>query len=466
MTQIPIISGIYTDESSDFRVSYPKNLIPIAQEQGISSGYLMCSDGITSGNDSTSGPSRAGINWNDKIYRVCGTKLVLEAADQSETVIGDVGGSEYATLDYSFDYLAVASNNNLYLYNGTTLTQVTDSDIGSVIDVLWVDGYFMVTDGETIAVTDLDDPFSVNPLKYGSSEVDPDPIKALLKVRNEPHAVNRYTIESFDNIGGDGFPFGRIEGAQITKGSLGVHTCCVFVESIAFVGSGRNEQISVYLGASGQSAKIATKEIDEILSGYTESALSNALVEPVYIRGQNLLYIHLPDQTLVYNADASRSLSRPVWFSLSSASSGLGRYNAVNHVFCYNRWSVGHPTQAKVGYLDSTSCCHWGLQVGWEFSTIAVYNESRGAIIHDLELVALSGRNSVTTSVSTEYSIDGLTWSQPRYIDPGAQGNRNKRLLWLSQGYFEGWRIQRFKGLLNSRLSFARLEASIEGLAL
>lgn len=456
--QIPILSGIYTDESSQFRVAFPKNLIPIAQSQGISGGYLSASKGIDE-KLSSSGASRAGINWNDSIYRVCGTKLIKENADYTETIIGDVGGMGNATLDYSFDYLSVASNNNLYLYNGATLTQVTDPDIGNVIDSLWIDGYFMVTDGETIAVTDLDDPFSVNPLKYGSSEVDPDPIKALLKVRNEAHAINRFTIESFDNIGGSGFPFGRIDGAQITKGAVGTHACCVYEDAIVFVGSGRNEQISVYAGARGGHSKLATREIDLILADYTDAQLQTILVEYVKLEGQDLIYIHLPDQCLVYNDTATKILKYPAWFILESD----GRYNAVHHVRGYNRWSVGHPTLSKIGEL-STSGKHWGENIGWEFSTPIIYNESMGAIMHELELIALTGRNSVDTSLSTEYSIDGETWSQPRFINPGKQGNRNKRLIWLKQGYFEQWRAQRFKGLCHDRLSFARLEARVEAL--
>ena len=76
----------------------------------------------------------------------------------------------------------------------------------------------MLTDGEFLIVTELNDPFSVSPLKYGSSEADPDPVKAILKLRNEPYALNRYTIEVFDNVGGEGFPFQRIEGAQTQTG--------------------------------------------------------------------------------------------------------------------------------------------------------------------------------------------------------------------------------------------------------
>jgi len=80
-----------------------------------------------------------------------------------------------------------------------------------------------------------------------SSEADPDPINGLLKLRNEAYALNRYTIEVFTAISNPGtlFPFERVEGAQIQKGSIGTHTAAVFMERIVFMGGGRNESPAI-----------------------------------------------------------------------------------------------------------------------------------------------------------------------------------------------------------------------------
>jgi hypothetical protein len=227
--QIPILSGIFTDNGPDFRTSYPVNLVPTPKASGISSGYLRPGDGIVA-NGTGPGTDRGGINWRGQLYRVMGTKLVEISSAGVVTVLGDVGGpvSQLVTFDYSFDLLAIASGGRLYYWNGATLAQVTDPDLGVVLDVVWVDGYFMTTDGEFLVVTELTDPFVVNPLKYGSSEVDPDPVVALLKLRNEVYALNRNTIEVFDNVGGALFPFARIDGAQIQKGVVGTFACCVY----------------------------------------------------------------------------------------------------------------------------------------------------------------------------------------------------------------------------------------------
>lgn len=459
--QIPILDGIYTDNNSDFRTAYPVNLIPVPKGQGISAGYLRPAEGINHFAD-LPGVDRGGIVWRGEHYRVCGTKFIKISEDGEITELGDVEAGGLCSFDYSFDYLAINAGNALYLYNVEELKQVTDENLGEVHDVIWVDGYFMTSDSDNIVITELNNPFEVNPLKYGSSEVDPDPIVSLLKLRNEVYVLNRNTIEVFDNVGGEFFPFQRIDGAQTMKGTLSKRTCCIYMDAIAMLGSGRNEAITVYISSAGSAQKIATREVEQILSNYTESQLTECQLEARQVDGHSWLYIHLPDQTLVYDAIASQSTSQPTWFILNS---GNG-YTARNMTYAYNKWFVGHTTESKLGVLTDETGDHWGNEVEWQFGTAIVYNESSGAIFHQLELIALTGRNAFgkESKIYTQYSTDGMEWSMPKFISVGKQGQRNKRLVWFQQGYMQNWRIQRFKGTSDARLSIARLEAKIEPL--
>lgn len=463
--QIPILNGIYTNTDADFRTSYPRNLIPVPKEQGISKGYLRPADGIAQLGTGP-GSDRGGINWNGVCYRVMGTKLVSIADSGAVTEIGDVGGTGEVTLDYSFDRLAVASGGKLFYLQGGTLTQVTDADLGTVLDVLWVDGYFMTTDGTYLVVTELNDPFSVNPLKYGSSESDPDPIKSLIKLRNEVYACNRYTIEVFQNVGGDLFPFQRIEGAYMMRGVVGTHAVAMFMEQLAFLGGGRNEAPAVWIGSNGSTQKISTREIDQALLEYTEEELASVVMETRITNGHQFLYMHLPDQTWVFDGAGSQVVSQPVWFNLTSSIVGKATYRARNFVWCYNKWLCGDPTTAKHGYLGDNISSHYGDTIGWEFGTMILYNESRGAIFHELELVALTGRVQPgdDPAVWTSYTLDGLTWSQEKPRSAGKHGETLKRLTWMQQGFMRNWRCQRFRGTSDTHISIARIEARIEPL--
>lgn len=466
MTQISVLSGTYSDPDADWRTSYPVNLVPVPKDNGISKGYLRPADGITS---LATGPGtdRGGINWNGVCYRVMGSKLVSIAINGVVTELGDVGSGAQVKLDYSFDRLAIASSGRLYYLVGTTLTQVTDGDLGNVVDMVWVDGYFMTTDGVNLVVTELGDPTSVNPLKYGSSEADPDPVVALLKMQNEVYALNRHTIEVFDNIGGDLFPFQRVEGAQIQKGAIGTHCCCVFVDAVAFLGSGRNESPAIYLGANSQAIKISTREIDQLLLTYTEEQLAASVMESRVDKGHQHLILHLPDRAIVYDLSGSSAVGQPLWFYLTSSLGGFDTYRARNLVWCYDRWQCGDPTTSNIGFLNDSISTHFGDMVRWEFGTTIVYNESRGAIFHELELVCLTGRVALgkDPTISTSYSLDGEVWSQQKHIHVGKIGDRNKRIVWFQQGHMKNWRIQRFMGDSDAFISIARLEAQLEPLA-
>lgn len=466
--QIPILNGIYTDNGPDIRTSYPVNLVPVPKKSGISNGFLRPGDGMVA-NGTGPGIDRGGINWNGVCYRVMGTKLVTVASNGAVTVLGDVGGpvNTLVTMDYSFDRLAIASGGRLYYWNSALgLVQVTDPDLGVVLDMVWVDGYFMTTDGTSLVVPELSDPTQVNPLKYGSSEVDPDPVVALLKLRNEVYALNRNIIEVFDNVGGEFFPFQRIDGAQIQKGVIGTFGCCVFMEQVAFLGSGRNEQPGIYLGANATATKVSTQEIDELLMDYTEAQLATAKLEARNDKSHQLLYVHLPDRTLVYDGAASQELGEMVWFTLTTTTVGFQQYRARNLVWAYDKWLVGDPQSNSIGYLVDTIGTHWGQKVRWEFGTLIVYNEGNGAIFNELELVSLTGSVAlgVDPMISTSYSVDGQAWSQDRSIRAGTTGSR-KRLAWFQQGHMRNWRIQRFRGDSQAHLSFIRLEAQIEPLA-
>jgi len=464
--QIPILSGVYASKDPDFRVAYPHNLVPVPVSQGISAGYLRPADGLkefaTGG-----GFDRGGIRWKDTLYRVQGTDLVSVSKFGSITVIGSVGPGGYCHFDYSFTHLAVASGGRLYLYDGSALTQVTDADLGTVLSFVWVDGYFMTTDGTNLVVTELGDPFSVNPLKYGSSEFDPDSVQCVVEFGGEVYAVNRHSIEAFDNIGGSGFPFQRIDGSETARGAIGSHAASKFDDKMAFVGGGLDEGISVYQYANGATARIATREIDLVLAGYTEAQLADVVLEQRSHLGHEWLYVHLPDQSLVYDVAATRTMQEPVWFTLSGGTDGRTKYPARGFVNVYDKWLAGNPDGSQVVEIDRSTSTHFGSNVAWEFDTQMIYNEGRGAIVHELELVCQTG--SIATGdnpvVSTSYSADGMSYSQERTRPAGKAGESIRRLRWLRAGMMDQRRTQRFRGDSSAHISITRLEAQIEGLA-
>lgn len=464
--QVPILSGIYgAGTVPELRASYPRNFVPVLQSSGISNGFLKPAEGIRQVGTGP-GLGRGGINWNGNLYRASGSRLIRLNADGAWVDLGEIAGTGQVTFTYSFSRLAIASGGKLFYYDGGSLKQVTDPDLGRVVDVVYVAGYFLTTDGTSIVVTELADPFSVLPTKYGSSEANPDPILAVDELRGEVYAFNRYTIEVFTNVGGDGFPFAVVKGALVTKGVVGTHAYCNIGDTFVFVGSGFNEAPAVYIMTAGDAAKISSDEVDRILSTFTETELATCVLEVRVDRNKQAVMVHLPDRCLCFDTLGTKIAGEPIWYPLDSGLMDTAQYRARGLTWCYDRWNVDDPTSTALGVLDDQVGTHYGVDVGWEFGVPIIYNAGDDAIVHEIELVALSGRvalNAVPV-ISTSYSRDGVTWSVERPRAAGVRGEFRKRIVWRTQGTISSWRVQRFRGTSEASLSPVRLECRFEPL--
>lgn len=466
--QIQIVHGNFTDGGApDFRTAYPRNLVPVPKQQGISNGYLRPADGIVQ-TGTGQGEDRGAINWNDKLYRVSGTKLISVDASGDVSVLADVGGGGPVCMDYSFDRLGIASGGRLYFWDGGELTQVTDPDLGVVLSMRWIAGRWLCTDGTSLVVTSLTDQTAVDSTAYGSAEADPDQIFAVDTLRVEAYAFGRYSVEIYQLTSNTNFPWERIAGAQVTKGILGTGCYCSLGDTFMMLGSGHNEAPAVYQMIPGNVAKVSTREIDQLLLSYSDADLSSAVMESRVDKNHQLVYIHLPDRTLVYDTIGSKSTGEPLWHTVDSGLDSPSQYLARNMVWCYGQWNVGDPTSDRLGAFTSSVGTHWGADVGWEFGTQIIYTEGQGAILHELELVALTGRVALGADpvIWTSWTIDGQEWSEERAAMAGRQGERTKRICWRRQGMIRQWRAQRFRGTSEAHLSFARLEAQAEPLFL
>jgi len=471
MTQVSILSGITGESGVDIKASYPINLVPVPRQSGVSAGYLRTAEGISrfdNGNPAITGRGRASIFWNGVAYWVIGEQLCSIQSTGVIEPIGYVGDDGLdAQMTYSFDRLAIASARSLYYLKGGLLSKVTDLDLGPVISLEWMDGYFVTTDGISIVVTELNDPNKVDPLKYGSSEADPDPVKRVIKIRQELLAVNRNTIEVFSDVGGAGFPFARNNGAIIEKGAVGTHMACAFDQVLAFVGGGKNEPCSVYLGSGGNATKVATREIEDILATYTEEELAVGTAEYRMHRKHQSLIIGLARHTLVYDAAASIAMETPVWYQLSSSTDFTKPLQGRHFLFAYNRWLMDDLVEPRIGELRPDIFTQYDVEVGWRFDTVLVFNETKSAIVSSLELTGTPGRAEVGTDpvCFLSWTQDGATWGDERMIKLGKSGQRAKRIAYRPKIKFRDFMSFRYRGANAAIVSFMRLDAELEGLA-
>ena len=454
MTQVPLISGVKSNRGAEFDRSLPVNLEPVILTTNLSNGQLRLTAG-TSAFGTGPGADRAGVNWNGICYRAMGSKLVRVSEIGQVTVIGEIGDGE-ASFTYSFDRLAIRSGGNLFYYDGTVLTQVTDPDLGTCLDLEWFDGYFVSTDGMSIIVTELIDPTAIEGIRYGSAENDPDMIKGLLRLRDELYAFGRHSIQIFQNVGSTGFPFRSVDGAIIPYGCVSASAKCLMGDTIAFVGSSRGEALGVYLVGQGTAEKISNKEVDDYLAAVASP--EQIRLENRTSRDERRILVHLPDRTLCFFVEGSKASQDLIWCELQSN----GTYRIRNAIQCYNKTIVGDLNSGSIGLLSYDDAHHFGEDVEWKVEPGLLYNDGMGAIINQVELVCLTGRNQGQSSVFFSVSTDGLHWSNEASLSYSQDTRR--RMAWRPHFRFINYMAMRFRGIGSAIVGIARLEASIEAL--
>lgn len=456
MTAIPLLSGVAGTGQAEFATVYPLNLEPLAIDNKIARGQLRATSGaIPLGTGP--GVDRGGVTWNAQHYRVMGTKLIKVAADGTNDVVGDLGGDGPVRLDYSFDRLGIRSGSTLWYYDGMNLTQVIDEDLGAVVDMMWIDGYWMTTDGNSIIVTELSDPFSVLPLKYGSAEEDPDPVTGLMKIRDEVYVLNRHTIPAFRNVGGNGFPFAAQEGATIPYGCVSATAKCYFAGSFAFVGGARDQALGVRVAGQGDADKISTRAVDDAIAAVADP--TSIVLESRVYRDEERLFVHLPEESWVFLAKASLLLQSAIWYRCRSGTGDPYRIRAA--IPAYGKFICGDTQTAAIGELSDDVSTHFGAMTEWQFDVGMIAGDGR---LQKVELVGLPGRGPSGEDATTFLSMtrDGQTFSIERAISAGRAGERTKRMQWRPRGFrFSPYLGLRFRGYNMAMPGFTKCEVEL-----
>ena len=412
--KVPIIIGDKSVKFSDYEDAVPVNMIAVIREINGDSGYLYSHDGLTLA-VLGQGADRGAL-YNERMnrsLRVSGTSLIQVMGSGSgitAPVIGTILGTDLVSMAYSFNSVMIVGDKKAYRYTGSGLARITDPDIGLPIDVAQIDGYYVFTDGEYLYHTDINNETSIDPLKFATSELSPDPTKAVGRTQDDLLIVfNRYTTEFFINQANEQFAFSRLNQKALDAGMVGTHSWCTMDGNTFILGGRKEEDISVYVLGTGQTINISTRFIDSIIGKYTEPELSEVKLESRTSKRDQLLYIHLPNETLVYNQSIAKKFGvNSAWSILQSND---GRWRAINFSFDpnLNMWLAGDRIDRKIARLDQETASQYGESVVSYFYTPFVPLES--ASIDSVELNTVSGFNAEDVSLFVSTTRDGANYS-------------------------------------------------------
>lgn len=463
--KLPLIKGTRVDNVAEWRDVLPVNMAGFFQPIGSWSGYLRTADGLKSYAQGL-GQDRGGI-WSDRFkkhVRVSGNKLIEVGQFGEVTDIStvDVPGSNKVRFDNSFNSIAFVANGGYYRWDTSTLSLIAPP-VGAepLIDMVWIDGYYIFTDGENLWNTTLADETVFNPNERAGSDFAPDEILGVGRsTDNKLLVFNRYTTERFYNNAGSSFPFARIPTAAIPIGIVGTNAKANIGSGRWVVFGGGKEFSPSFFLLTNAYTNISTKEIDSIIDEYSDYELVNISIEYRDTRDQELVICQLPRHTLVYDVRLSQKLGEHIWYEWRS---GENPWRGINGVYDPRNldndasgWIYGDSQDERIGKLDPSVCSHYGDQV--EFSCVTPLVRS-GGVVSSAEMVSAPGHSSLVNDVVfVSTTKDGALYGPEVMIPKGEKGDYQHRMIIRRLGDYPRWFGLKVRGKSTGIFSVAGAE--------
>jgi len=460
---LPIANGFYISESLPISAQQCVNWYPnIVQTEGLSQQTLFGTPGLK---ELVNTGEKQQINRGSHVkngipYFVNGNSLYrLDRSidqDQNEifsyTELGTVGGDGRVSMaDNGTQLMILVPGGDGYIYNessGTPFQVITDPAFtanGSPQQVVFLDSYFVITtDEKKFIISSSNDGLSYNALDFGSAEADPDDIVAPIVHKNQLFIIGSETVEVFQNQGGAGFPFVRVNGYVFDKGCFSAFSLVKTDGTFLMIGGGVNESPAIWLFSGNGFVKVSTTAIDNVLQRLTDTEISSGFGWSYAQKGAYFAGFTVGSITLVYDVVSQR------WHERSSVTNGVeDRFRVNSLVTAYGRVIVGDSQQGIIGEMDIDTFTEYGINIRRIVSSPNFSQQLNSLSVPHIELTIESGVGNAgrpDPKISMDYSDDGgKTFEYERIRSMGKIGEYNKRAIWRKNGRFSRFRILRFK---------------------
>jgi len=421
IVEISIATGFYEDSSRPIAAQQCINWIPgVPETNALSISQLKGTPGLTQFATNGTNNNR-GLHIMDSVpFFVNGNSLFRVNSDGTSDNLGAITGSGRVSMEDNGTQLCIVvpgTTGYIFTQSPDTLTIITDVDffsLGPSNQVAYKDSFFVHIAKDKFFISASNDGLTYGALDFGTAEADPDDNVAVHVNRNVLYIGGNETIEPFQNIGGAGFPFQRIQGGLVQKGVKAKFSIVDFDNSFVFLGGGTNEQPSIWRFTGSSAIKIATEAIDNVISQETDQQLQDVFATTHALDGGFFVCFHFSDTVFCYDAVASARLDKPVWHERQSrnADGNPTKWRVASIGKAYGKILVGDTLSAKVGEITKTTKNEYGTLIDRDVSTGQLSNNGLNFFINWLEVTTQSGvGNTVDPGqnplITMSISIDG-----------------------------------------------------------
>ena len=356
--RLPFAVQSYTHRALPISAQRLINLFPEVQPENAKSRLpLLPTPGLRLLADLTAGPVRGVHVMGGDLFVVAGTGVYRVPNLGSPSFLGTISNGGTVSLDSNGTKLCIVvpETYEAWVVDRTTgsVTQITDPDFDGATAVTVIDGYYVFTKPNTTEffLSGINDPMSFNALDFASAEGAPDNLVAPVRVGRDLWLFGDETIEVWSNVGATDFPFLRVSGGFVARGTAARFSIATRIGTAVWLGDDR----VVYAAAGIQPQRISTHAIEQAIGAYTR--VDDAIGYVYEQEGHAFYVLSFPNagDTWVYD------FATQLWHERESE--GIGMWRAALGCAFAGGVVAGDPNVGRVWVVDPTYMFENGSQI-------------------------------------------------------------------------------------------------------
>lgn len=375
---------------------------------------------------------RGGLVVNDVIYTVSGTTLYRVAENGIGTALGTIPGTSRVSMAADETHVMVVANKLGYVYNGSTVSQITDPDFPGAEWVENFDGFFVVgePDSGKFAISANRDPTQWDGLDFASAEKYPDNLTRGVAQLGELVLFGKDSGEVWTDTGTGDFPLERSSAGIFEVGILSRDAAAKGDNTVFFPG---HDGI-VYRLNGYTPQRISTTAVEQAIKNATDKDFRGFCWPE---NGHTFYGLFSADLGFAYDC------STQLWWERHSF--GRQTWRAAFVLNAHKKLYVGDTDSGAMGLLSPNVFSDWGdvLRLSCTAPAISVLNQrltlNRVELVFEQGVGLPMGQGS-DPQVMLRFSKDGgRTFGPEKWRSLGKMGEFRRRAVWNRLGQARDW---------------------------
>ena len=420
----------FTSYQTRARRSGVQRLVNCHPEKGQQKGEITLygDPGIATKLTLATSAQRGAIEFQKELHVVSGTSLYRVSSDGTQKRLGTIPGGGHVVMAENGAQLGILADFSLYVWNGSTVSKVTDTNFRAAVDMVFIDNYILLIEHQSgrFFGSDLGDMTSYDALNFATAESYPDDLIGVSADHGQAFLAGRRSCELWDNVGGSGFPFAKNFNGTIEQGCGAAQSIVKADQTLFWI-----DDVGMARRLDGVTpVRVSQHGVEQAWSEY--STLEDAIGYSYICDGHIYVLWTFPTakRTWVYDVTTKQ------WNEKESY--GRTRWRAHWAMNIYGGVWVGDEDTGKIGAIDPKIGTEFDDRLVMSWTYPSVYAEKKLAFHRELEVILEGGVGTDEPEIMMEVSDDGgrtFEFLPDRMF--GKVGNYRDKVTWTELGSSE-----------------------------